>query len=559
MLRPPTEHEQQFADRLIELSQEEVDENFLAGPFFTEEEVTKHLGTDRWTLTKRFLLRQGEDLKERVIDDYRRSLVNATYASRSYLELQDVDVLAALATYIMRLISNGPEVAIQLQDGQTLRGRLSRAALSGELLKGRCFDLSKAYKQIAVSRGSLQHAVLGARDSKGQWHMYTSQSLPFGATSSVYAFNKSAKALQHLLLVDFSVVTTNYFDDFPTLEFESAGDLTTKTVSQFFQLLGWRHAVTGKKAMPFSSTFGALGVEYNLQNVQRGSFTVGNKADRLTRISRMVAKVADDGRVSQADAASIHGLLNFASGFTVGKALQISAQGFSVLSSGVAMSSKALQDLCEHTQVILESLGPREVSTAMRTTPVLIYTDGAFEGTTASWGAIVLDPETNLRLCFSGRVPEFLLQAWRSLVGEQLICQIELYAVVCIRWQMRGVLHRRRMILFIDNEACRFSLIKGRSPSEPMFRMSHAVACMEAVWPSFAWYERIASACNPADLPSRFKSDEACLRWALQYGGDIALPAELLSALVDGVPFPMVVQSQGDLKWVIKQKGEKQG
>lgn len=113
-----------------------------------------------------------------------------------------------------------------------------------------CFDLSKAYKQIAVSQGSLQHAVLGARDASGKWHMYTSQSLPFGAISSVYAFNKSARALQHLLLEDFSVVTTNYFDDFPTLELRSAGDITTGVVSQFFQLIGWRHAVTGKKAKP---------------------------------------------------------------------------------------------------------------------------------------------------------------------------------------------------------------------------------------------------------------------------------------------------------------------
>jgi len=129
MSRPPTDQEREHADRLIALSQEEVDEHFLAGPFFTEEEVTQHLGTDNWTLTKRFLRLQGEDLKERVIDDYKRSMVNAAFASRSYLELQDVDVLAALVTYVMHLIAGGPQICINLQDGTQLCGSLSAAVL----------------------------------------------------------------------------------------------------------------------------------------------------------------------------------------------------------------------------------------------------------------------------------------------------------------------------------------------------------------------------------------------------------------------------------------------
>lgn len=88
MMRPMAEHERVHADRLVELYQEEVDENLLSGPFFSEAEVSEHLGVSDWTLTKRFLLLQGEDAKERVIDVYKRSLVNAAFASRSYLEFQ---------------------------------------------------------------------------------------------------------------------------------------------------------------------------------------------------------------------------------------------------------------------------------------------------------------------------------------------------------------------------------------------------------------------------------------------------------------------------------------
>lgn len=76
---------------------------------------------------------------------------------------------------------------------------------------------------------------------------------------------------------------------------------------------------------------------------------------------------------------------------------------------------------------------------------------------------------------------------------------------------------------------------KGRSPSDPLFRMSQACACKEASMPCYVCYERIASHSNPADLPSRERAREACDRWCLNFEGDIALPVELLTALVDDI------------------------
>ena len=550
--RPLADHEKEHADRLVELSQEEVEESFLRGPFFSEDEVSAELGTQNWTLTKRFLLVQGDDGKERIIDDYRRSHVNAAFASRSYLELQDVDVLAALITLLMHLLKGGHDVSLPLSDGTVLKGKLSRAAMSGEAILGRCFDLSKAYKQLAVSTASLRYSVLGARNSNGRWFYYIGQSLPFGSTASVYSFNKMARALQFLLWEDFGVVTTNFYDDYPTLEFAGAAENTTQVVSGFFQLLGWRHAVTGKKAKPFASTFAALGVEYNLANLHSSFFTVGNKPERLQRIGRLIQQVAQEKAVTSSTAASLHGLLNFASGFALGKALQPAAQGFSSLAMGANLPPRVLADLCQHALTVLRSLQPRKVATSDEPHPIIIYTDGAFGEDLADWGAIVLDTATNTRECFAGRVPAFLLEAWRGLVGEQLICQIEMYAVLCIRWHARHLLHGRRAILFIDNEPCRFCLIKGRSPSDPLFRMAHACSCLEGAMPCYLWYERIASYCNPADLPSRRQAEQACRRWNLKLGGDISLPSELYTSIIDGVPFPQLAWDGNDVSWILE-------
>ena len=138
--------------------------------------------------------------------------------------------------------------------------------------------------------------------------------------------------------------TTNFCDDYPTLEFAMAAENTTQVVSGFFQLLGWRHAVTGKKAKPFASTFAALGVEYDLANLTNAFFTVGNKPERLLRIERLIGRAAQQGKVTSSAAASIHGPLNFASGFALGKPLQPAAQGFSSLE----LQPAVFADLCEN-------------------------------------------------------------------------------------------------------------------------------------------------------------------------------------------------------------------
>lgn len=81
--------------------------------------------------------------------------------------------------------------------------------------------------------------------------------------------------------------------------------------------------------------------------------------------------------------------------------------------------------------------------------------------------------------------------------------------IKCLHWQARHLLHGRRAILFPDNEPCRYCLIKGRSPSDPLFRMAHACSCLESAMPYYLWYERIASYGSPADFPSRRQIDEA--------------------------------------------------
>ena len=151
-----------------------------------------------WALTigrsPRFALRQGEEQKVRVTDDFKMSAVNKAFSSSSYLELQDTDYTVGLLRFVSRVLQGPDRVRVPLQDGTILEGEWSPKMASKPPLLGKTLDLSKAYKQVAVHPDCRKRAVLGFPVEPGKWHYYLSRSLPFGATSSVYAFNKIALA-----------------------------------------------------------------------------------------------------------------------------------------------------------------------------------------------------------------------------------------------------------------------------------------------------------------------------------------------------------------------------
>ena len=133
------------------------------GPY-SEAEVSHKLGTTDWGLTTRFALYQGEGKKIRIIDNYRDSAVNSAFTATSYIALQDTDFVVGLLRFFMQIARHQEEVVVELSNGRVLRKWRCSMKKRPKLL-GRCVDLSKAYKQVAIDCQSLVHGVFGASDS----------------------------------------------------------------------------------------------------------------------------------------------------------------------------------------------------------------------------------------------------------------------------------------------------------------------------------------------------------------------------------------------------------
>ena len=156
---------------------------FLEGPFGSEREVSDFFGHDQWMLIRRFVLVQGAEMKLRPIDDCLESQLNQAYTSTSYLKLQDIDFITGLALRVAEAVAGG-------------RQRHGSGAW-----KGKCLDLSKAYKQMAIRPDHRYLAVLFFHGRDGSPKFYVANSLMFGATAAVYSFNRVSRSLWFLSTV----------------------------------------------------------------------------------------------------------------------------------------------------------------------------------------------------------------------------------------------------------------------------------------------------------------------------------------------------------------------
>ena len=131
------------------------------------------------------------------------------------------------------------------------------------------------------------------------------------------------------------------------------------------------------------------------------------------------------------------------------------------------------------------------------------------------------------RWAFGGTVDSSLLAHWRREAGDQVICQVEAYALAIVLYGIRGSVKGRSILAFIDNDPCRYGFIKRYSPSASLLRVISLVALLEGSLEALLWFERVPSKSNPADLPSREQTVEACRRFRLEDKGDIALTSTM--------------------------------
>ena len=468
------------------------------------------LNCEACVCSRRFVIIQNG--KPRIIDDLKESSVNAAYTAVDKLSLHDIDFLSSLA-FLIAQTSHDAEgcVSMVLESGEVLEGRKHHDFVSHTEWSVRCLDLAKAYKQNPVSSEARPFGVLVLREpASGNARFVITRSLPFGACASVFAFNRISRALWFLAVKLCGIIGGCFYDDYPLFEPSITAPLASSSVEHLLDCLGWVYSNDPAKSRPFEPECDILGVRVDVSRLALGCLKLTNKPSRYTRLLELLAKARKKGCFHKRDAQVIHGMLNFMTSFVMGHSLKLACRVFANLSSRpVEMTCSQTEALCSWTEDLLEKLQPRILNCEGDPSPVLIFTDAAYEDGHATWGIVVGDTLTGTFEVSGGHIPAALIDQWKFVVGEQVITQAEAFAAALARRAYETLVTQRRVILFVDNDAARFSLIKGSSPSVALLKIAQCFHSCGNRDHAIFWIERVPTASNIADLPSRGKLDEA--------------------------------------------------
>lgn len=465
-----------------------------------------------FVIARRFGIKQSG--KVRAIDDYTISGANAAATTTEKLDLLGNDEMFALLKLILTAINDQGEVRIELPTGEILNGRLPPGTTpqEGRDWLGKTFDLKAAYRQIPTARDGNNPAftVIGVYCPITRRPAFFLQyATPFGAISSVYIFNRAARAI-HAIGLWVGFCWGNYFDDYPILEMSKATTTTDIAIRSMCALLGWTLSLEEKKNKPFAAIYNQLGLVVNMSQLKDGRAIYENKPERVADISEMVNDVIKRKRCPKPLMAEIRGKGQYAASQVAGRVANgvLHELGDHQYKARTDELSQHNLDLLARLRDIISNSRPRSISCFGETRPILVFTDAAAEGKDrrqVSIGALTIDTAVRpLRANMWGRpVDDRLIDVWQKGGNVQVIGQAELLPVVMVRAHHLEDFRHRRVIFFVDNDSARQTLIRGYSQATASKSMLRLFVDLELKCQCWTWFTRVPSKSNPSDDASR--------------------------------------------------------
>ena len=259
---------------------------------------------------------------------------------------------------------------------------------------------------------------------------FVSNSLPFGASSSVFGFNRVSRGLWFIGSTCCKLLGGVFFDDFPLLEPQPTCTLATKSFEGMLKALGWKFSDDPKKTHPFETEFDVLGVRLSIASLHEGPFVMQNKPSRIEKIQQLLEQTSTLEKVDKRHAQVVHGNLNFALSFFLGKTLLVAARAFANLTTdGQKATGEQIKELCAWSHAMVGTLSPKTVEPRRWNDSSLGFHRCSLWGWDCNLGDSIVDPVTQVRTALGGNIPTFLVDVWHQMGSEQVITLAEAFAV----------------------------------------------------------------------------------------------------------------------------------
>lgn len=497
----------QLDEQVWSKTMDEVAQGWLEGPL-EEDSVSS-----RAPLSRRFGLIQKKD-KVRLIDDYTESGVNSCVGTEESPTLHTIDVACAMLTAWF-----------------AERGNAGKEST----LDARTFDLTSAYRQIGLSKQgrAFGHLRVYCPTSK-RYKIFRSTVLPFGSIRSVHTFLRCARAIWWLGVVG----CTSFYDDFICFTRRELSRCTELTVVSLFKVLGWLFAEEGDKCKPFDNTCSALGVLFSLADSHVGVARIHNTQKRIEELCADIDDIVRCGKLTCKAAQRLRGRMQFADAQVWGKAGKRCLRTLLDFACGYRsfLSDKDVFFLqCFRGSLVSDN--PRLVK-GPSVNNILIFIDACYEkdseALVCGLGAVILLPFGDVRY-FALALDEKQRQTLGEGKRKQIIFEAETLIAVLALYVWCDLLVDHKCIFFVDNEGCKFALLKGISDNACVDKLAELFVRKEDCLTVPLWLARVPSKSSLADDPSRFVFHKMLSLNAMNCSETAAAPlVQILTQIDDG-------------------------
>ena len=276
-----------------------------------------------------------------------------------------------------------------------------------------------------------------------------------------FSFLRTSRALSFLMTVGMMIPGAVFFDDFPSIAETSSAGSAFDGPRTLLDALGWLYAEDTGTCKPFGSCFDVLGCRLDLTHLTSGNLILANREGRLESTQSMVERMKSEDNPCSLILV-VQGLLNFASGFSVGRALQPLARSLSW-----QQDPSQFAELCDSILATLGKCKPRSLSWRSPHHPILLFTDAAFEDGIAGIGAVLVDTLGGKPEVYDGQIPADLIRHWQPTGQQQVISQAELAVVVAMRHMLKERLQAAGLCISLTMRRPNFLYGRARVGKSP--------------------------------------------------------------------------------------------
>lgn len=322
-------------------------------------------------------------------------------------------------------------------------------------------------------------------------------------------------AVWYIGVVGLKTCWTAFYDDYTLISRKGLAANASRSVEMLFDLLGIFYAKEGPKAVDFSSKVKTLGLVLDLKpNTEINDdqfFTISHTQSRIDELVATVTSILEKGRVTNKEAEKLRGRLqwfeSYASGRVAYQALKKVSSLVSVNRRDFSLQISDVENLKFLRDRILTA-APVKI-TAMSLQTWVVFTDGSCEGEGTKEGRVggVLVSPCGLSSFFSGIVSDSIMEILCK-DSKHPIYELELLPLLIAFQVWAPGFENQQCVFYVDNEGAQNAMIKGASGTEMGARILSYCVRKELERQVRVWFARVASYSNPADDPSRGKTDK---------------------------------------------------